>query len=215
MDCITKWCWPYLAFFNLKSQSARLLDLKLYFLCHLCTPFTPLLYYFFQMYTHHFNPLVYYFYATCVPLLLQLSKRLPIYQHLKKIWKHFLSQNIFHLSPVSLTPVINLFFRIYPRIFVKFEMVPMEYLGARGKWYTKKNRGPKISFRLPFSGTGGCVQLCIFHRKDRTNFVSLCLQKPLRRSLEPRRKSSKASPSCSWCAPFDKPQPSQTTSSGK
>jgi hypothetical protein len=166
------------------------------------------------MYTYHFHPLVYYFYATCVPLL-HLCKQLPIYHHLKTIWKHFLSQNIFHLSPVSLTPVIKLFFRIYPRIFVKFEMAPMEYSGARGKWCTKKTWGLKISFRLPFSGTGRCVQLCIFHRKDKTNCVSLCVQKPLRRSLEPRRKSSKASPSCSWCVLFDKPQPSQTTSSGK
>ncbi len=78
MDCITKWFWPSLALFNIKSQSARLLVLKLYFLCHLCTPFTPLLYSFILNVYKPFNPLVYYFYANCVPLLLHICKQLPI-----------------------------------------------------------------------------------------------------------------------------------------
>ncbi len=51
------------------------------------------------------------------------------------------------LSPVSLTPVININSRISPRI---FEKAPMEYLGAWGTLIHEKNLKSKISFQTPF-----------------------------------------------------------------
>ncbi len=153
-----------------------------------------------------FMPLVYHFYSTYVNsyLSISISKKYENTSCLKIRVFFIYRQYRWHrfLSNISAN-------------FRKIWKGPNGIFRGPGKMMHEKNLRPKISFRLPFRGTGGCVQLCIFHSKDKTNFVSLCLQKPLRRSLEPRRKSSKASPSCSWCAPFDKPQPSQTTSSGK
>jgi hypothetical protein len=42
-----------------------------------------------------------------------------------KIIKIFLIEDFFHLPLVSTTPVVNLELQIFPRIFEKFETVPM------------------------------------------------------------------------------------------
>jgi hypothetical protein len=62
--------------------------------------------------------------------------------------KNFLSQNIFHLSTVSLTLVINL---LPPRIFVKIEVVPKEYSGAGGKMIHEKYLKSKFSSQTLFN----------------------------------------------------------------
>jgi hypothetical protein len=53
------------------------------------------------------------------------------------------------LSPVSLTPVINIHSREFSK---KFETAPMEYLGARGTLIHEKNRKSKILCQTPFKG---------------------------------------------------------------
>ncbi len=54
-------------------------------------------------------------------------------QHLKKIWKEFLTQNIFHFSPMLLTPVITLYFRISTRNFVNIWNCPNGILRGPGE----------------------------------------------------------------------------------
>jgi hypothetical protein len=56
------------------------------------------------------------------------------------------------LSSVSLTPVINLYFRISPRIFKEIRNGPtvIVYSGARGKLLHEKNVKSKISCQNPF-----------------------------------------------------------------
>jgi hypothetical protein len=52
-----------------------------------------------------------------------------------------MSQNLSHLLPGSLTPVINFFIRrIYLRIPQEFEMAPIGYSGPWGKQNYEKNR---------------------------------------------------------------------------
>jgi hypothetical protein len=58
-------------------------------------------------------------------------------------------QTIYHLSLVSMTPVINIYFRISPRIFVKILKALFGYSGARRKLIHEKNRGRKSRVRLP------------------------------------------------------------------
>jgi hypothetical protein len=48
------------------------------------------------------------------------------------------STDFFHLSPVSITPVVHLVLRISPRIFEKIEMALIGYPRARGKLIHKK-----------------------------------------------------------------------------
>ncbi len=67
-------------------------------------------------------------------------------QNMKKL----LSHQIFHLSPVPLTPVINLYFRISPRIFIKIRYGPHGIThGPRRKWCMKKTWSQKSGVRLP------------------------------------------------------------------
>jgi hypothetical protein len=51
---------------------------------------------------------------------------IALVQHVSSLTKKLPLSKIFHLSPVSLTPVINLYFRIAPRILVKIRNGPME-----------------------------------------------------------------------------------------
>jgi hypothetical protein len=57
-----------------------------------------------------------------------------------KIFKTFLIENVFHLSPVSTTPVVHLELRISPRIFEKFESaIPYgDIEGLGGNRFMKK-----------------------------------------------------------------------------
>jgi hypothetical protein len=55
--------------------------------------------------------------------------------------QNFLYQNCSHLLPVSLTLVINLYFRISPRIFVKIRKGPNWILWGPGETETEK---PKV-----------------------------------------------------------------------
>ncbi len=55
-----------------------------------------------------------------------------------------------HLSTVSLTPVINLYYRISPRIFVKILEVPKWILRGRRKRIHEKNLESIISCQAPF-----------------------------------------------------------------
>ncbi len=79
-------------------------------------------------------------------------------QHLKKIWKNFLSQNIFHLSPVLLTSVIVLYFRISSQIFIQiwngFNEIPR---GPGGKWFMNKTLSRKARVRLPLRNVAKVV----------------------------------------------------------
>jgi hypothetical protein len=61
--------------------------------------------------------------------------------------------NKFHFSPLSLTPAINLYFRISLRIFVKFLNGPHGILRGPGKWVNEKNLQSKISCQTPFKTT--------------------------------------------------------------
>ncbi len=61
--------------------------------------------------------------------------------------KYFLSQNIFHLLPVSLTPVINLYFQISLQIFVQILNTVLRGSGENDSW---KNLRSKISRQTPF-----------------------------------------------------------------
>jgi hypothetical protein len=74
-------------------------------------------------------------------------------QHLNKIRKNFLYQNLFHLSPVSLTTVINLYFRIFQRIFVKIRNGPRGILRGRGILIYEKSLKSKFSCQNPINDT--------------------------------------------------------------
>jgi hypothetical protein len=76
--------------------------------------------------------------------------------HPTKLFKKYekiISQNFSLLSPVSLTPLINIHSQISPRIFEKFEMVLMGYSGVRGKLIYEKTLKLKISCQAPFNMT--------------------------------------------------------------
>jgi hypothetical protein len=72
--------------------------------------------------------------------------RTEIQQHLNKIWK---KSKLFHLSPESLTSVINLHFQIFPQIFIKNWNVSYGtlYSGKTDSWI---NLQLKISCQTPF-----------------------------------------------------------------
>ncbi len=54
------------------------------------------------------------------------------------------------LSPVSLTPAINIYLQISPDFSKKFETAPIEYSGARRThWFMKKTVVGNSRFRLP------------------------------------------------------------------
>jgi hypothetical protein len=57
------------------------------------------------------------------------------------------------LSPVALTPVIDIHSRISPQISEKFETAPKEYLGAWGKMIYEKNLKSKNSCQTPFKAS--------------------------------------------------------------
>ncbi len=67
-----------------------------------------------------------------------------------KIIKIFLIEDFFHLPPVSLTPVVNLEQRIYPRIFEKIRNGPNGILWGWGETDWWKNQKQKISWHCPF-----------------------------------------------------------------
>jgi len=56
-----------------------------------------------------------------------MSVKKTTQQHFKKIWKHFLSQQIFQFIAGVDNNGDYLYFRISLRIFVKFEMPPLVY----------------------------------------------------------------------------------------
>ncbi len=56
------------------------------------------------------------------------------------------------LSPVPLTPVINIHSRISPRIFKKFKMAPTEYLGALGALIHEKTWSRKSPCKVSLWG---------------------------------------------------------------
>ncbi len=55
-----------------------------------------------------------------------------IYRWPNKIIKIFLIEDFFHLPPVSMTPVVNLELRIFPRIFEKIQDGPKGILWGWG-----------------------------------------------------------------------------------
>ncbi len=94
--------------------------------------------------------------------------------NLKEVWHINLSplplKPVNSLSPVSLTPVINIHSRIseYLREFSKkFESVLMGYSGARGKLIHAKTLKQKISCQTPFNGSF-CSWKMIPKRKMKT-----------------------------------------------
>ena len=64
--------------------------------------------------------------------------------------KKIIPQNFFHLSPVSLTPVINIHSRLSPRIFEKIR-ISIAYSEALGTMIYEKNLMSKISCQTPFT----------------------------------------------------------------
>jgi hypothetical protein len=65
--------------------------------------------------------------------------------------KKILPQNFSHLSPVLLTPLINIHSRLSPQILKKFETIPMGYSGALGTLNYEKNLKSKISCQTPLN----------------------------------------------------------------
>ncbi len=67
-----------------------------------------------------------------------------------KIIKIFLIEDVFHLPPVSLTPVANLELRISPRIFEKIRNGLYRILwGWGGNWFMKRTRSKKSRDTVP------------------------------------------------------------------
>ncbi len=67
-----------------------------------------------------------------------------------KIIKIFQLEDFFHLSPVSLTPVVYLEPRIFPRNFEKIRNGRSGILRCLGKLIHEKNQKSKISWHCPF-----------------------------------------------------------------
>jgi hypothetical protein len=59
-------------------------------------------------------------------------------------------EDFIHLPSVSTTPVVHIELRVSPRIFEKFEMALMIYIGAWLKLIHEKNQKSKNSWYCPF-----------------------------------------------------------------
>ncbi len=85
---------------------------------------------------------------TCKTIIYRRYSKQPASQ---QNMKNFLSKFFSHLSPVSLTPVINHYFRTFPRILIKIWDLPYWYTqGLRGNWFMKTTWIQKISRHTPF-----------------------------------------------------------------
>ncbi len=87
--------------------------------------------------------------------------------------KKNIPQNFFHLSLVSLTPLINIHLRLSPRIFEKIRNDPNGILRAL---IYEKNLKSKILCQTPFKCKGNKLEANYFFRSIHINVASVCWQ---------------------------------------
>jgi hypothetical protein len=85
-----------------------------------------------------------------------------------------MTEDFFHLPPVSTTPVVNLELRYLREFLKKFETALMVYSGAWGKLIREKNKKSKISWHCPFKSARGFVRETDTHRLSLPQILSSC-----------------------------------------